>query len=98
MMPSQRVTEMVAFVQEQLAARADADKAVEMAAYMRTDMPFYGVQRTSLDEVERAVRHTFPIHDREEYRASIDALWSLPHREEKYLAIRIARHERKFVG
>ncbi|MFO7293808.1 MAG: DNA alkylation repair protein, partial [Acidimicrobiia bacterium] len=36
---------VAALVSAELARRADPAKAVAMAAYMKTDMPFYGVQK-----------------------------------------------------
>ena len=62
-----------------------------MAAYMKTDMPFYGVQKAGRTPIVRALVRTFPPADRDEYEACVRALWSLDHREEKYLALGYAR-------
>jgi 3-methyladenine DNA glycosylase AlkD len=91
------VEDVVAFVSAELTHRADADKAIRMAAYMKTDMPFYGVQQKQRTEVFRALKSRFPVEDNETYRAMVDALWSRPHREEKYLAISLARDSTHFV-
>lgn len=91
--------ELVAFVAAELASRAEAEKAVAMAAYMKTDMPFYGVQKKGRTEVYRKLRTQFPVTDNATYRRQVAALWERPHREEKYLAIRIAeQHQRYVVG
>jgi 3-methyladenine DNA glycosylase AlkD len=81
----------------ELAARADPAKAGPMQAYMKTDMPFHGVQSTARRQVGRMLKAAFPVGDNEDYRAQVAALWSMPHREEKYLAIDWAVGHRRFV-
>ena len=78
---------LVSFVQAELSKLADPVKAVPMAAYMKTSMPFYGVSKPDRTPIARAVRDEFPPIDVEDYREKVLALWNLPHREEKYLAI-----------
>ncbi len=91
------MNQLVSFVAAELAARADADKAVAMAAYMKTDMPFYGVQKKGRTEVYRLLKQHFPITDDQTYRRAIETLWQRPSREEKYLAIAIAEQNKRFV-
>lgn len=62
-----------------------------MAAYMKTTMPFYGVPKPGRQPVLRALVRRFPPAGVVEYREAVGALWALPHREEKYLAIGYAR-------
>ena len=81
---------IVSLVQDALAERADPDKAQQMAAYMKTDMPFYGVQKPGRTEVFRALKRDFVPANRDQYQALITTLWELPHREEKYLAQAVA--------
>jgi 3-methyladenine DNA glycosylase AlkD len=78
---------MVSFVQAELSKLADPAKAVPMAAYMKTEMPFYGVPKPGRVPIGREVKAKFPPVDAEDYRRKVLALWGLPHREEKYLAI-----------
>ena len=82
---------LTAIAADRLAAVADADKAVAMAAYMKTDMAFYGVQKAGRTPVMREIGRDFPPATNEEYREAVRALWALPHREEKYLALGYAR-------
>lgn len=89
--------DVVAYVAAGLSERADHQKAPRMASYMKTDMPFYGVQKRGRTEVLRGLLARFPVGDNETYRATIAALWNRPHREEKYLAISIAKSYRSFV-
>jgi 3-methyladenine DNA glycosylase AlkD len=88
---------LIDFVQTELVRRADPEKAVGMQAYMKTDMPFYGVQKAGRVEILRTLVRSISPADRDEYEALVLALWGLPHREEKYLAIGFARHFPEFV-
>lgn len=80
-----------------LAVRANSAKAGPMAAYMKTDMPFFGVQSPARREVARMLKASYPPDGNDDYRAQIDALWSLPHREEKYLALDLAMAYRRHI-
>src|SRR5579872_5304341 len=89
--------ELVAFVQSELANRADPRKAAGMAAYMKTSMPFYGVPKPAREEVSREAKQRFAVFNRRDYERAVLALWKLPHREEKYFAIDMARAWRDFI-
>ncbi|MDZ4832324.1 MAG: DNA alkylation repair protein [Candidatus Melainabacteria bacterium] len=78
---------IVDFVQSELNKVADPDKAPLMAAYMKTDMPFYGVQKPDREPILKAIKKDFRPQSRHEYEKTILKLWKLPHREEKYLAL-----------
>ena len=54
---------MVRFVQSELSRLADPARAAPMAAYMKTDMPFYGVQKTSRVPIARELKKRFPPAD-----------------------------------
>jgi 3-methyladenine DNA glycosylase AlkD len=90
--------EMVAFVRRELRARAVPVRAPEMAAYMKSTMPFLGVAAGDLRVVAKDAARRFPVRDRAEYEAAVLALWRLPHREEKHVAVAVARNHRAFVG
>lgn len=79
--------DIVDFVQSELKRLADAEKAPLMAAYMKTDMPFYGVQKPDREPILKTVKKKFPPQSRKEYEKTMLRLWKLPHREEKYLAL-----------
>ena len=68
-----------------------------MAAYMKTDMPFYGVSKPDRVPIVRVVKSRFPPVHGDDYRDKVRALWELPHREEKYLAIGYAWTFRQHV-
>lgn len=85
------------FAADALSAAADPDKALGMQAYMKTDMPFYGVQKPGRGPILRRLVDVYPPTDRDEYQALVLGLWNLPHREEKYLALGVAQAHRGFV-
>lgn len=89
--------DLVRFVRGELSRLADPAKAAGMAAYMKTDMPCYGVTKPARARLEREVHARFPLTRRADYRAAVLALWSQPHREEKYLAVAVARHHPRFI-
>ncbi|MEN8238988.1 MAG: DNA alkylation repair protein, partial [Actinomycetota bacterium] len=89
---------LVAAVQPRLQEVADPAKAGSMAAYMKTEMPFYGVQKAGRTAILRQIRSDFAPDDLQEYEAAVLALWDLPHREEKYLAIGYARSFETFIS
>ena len=91
------MAELVEYVQSELRRLADPEKAPQMAAYLKTDMPFYGVQTPARRALGRDLRKQFPPQSAAEYRSQIEALWQLPHREEKYLAIGVAAAHRDFI-
>ncbi len=91
------VNEASIYVQSALADQANPDKAARMQAYMKTEMPFYGVQKPGLIPVLRQVVKNFPPPTRAEYERLVLALWRLPHREEKYIAQRVAVKHRQFM-
>jgi 3-methyladenine DNA glycosylase AlkD len=88
---------LVNFVQAELSRLADPARAAPMAAYMKTRMPFYGVPRPGRIPIAREFKARFPPVDAEDYRRKVLALWDLPHREEKYLAIDYAWMFRQHV-
>ena len=84
-------------IAELLAGRADPEKAEKMASYMKTEMPFYGVQASPRDEIIREVKAQIEVENHEDYKALVLALWNRPHREEKYIAVRLARRFSEFI-
>jgi 3-methyladenine DNA glycosylase AlkD len=88
---------LVKFVRQRLEAVADPAKAVQMAAYMKTDMPFYGVQKPFRKPFYREMRKRYPASSHREYVDNVRRLWRLEHREEKYTAIEYALQNTQFI-
>lgn len=85
------------FIQKEMAKKSDPDKAIEMAAYMKTEMPFYGVQKPERVPIYKELQKKFIPSDQNQYRKNVLALWSLPHREEKYAALEYATAFRTYA-
>jgi len=85
------------FASAALAEHAQPEKTAGMQAYMKTEMPFYGVQTAARSMILRTLVRDFHPADRDEYEALVLGLWDLPHREEKYLALGVAQHYSRFV-
>jgi 3-methyladenine DNA glycosylase AlkD len=85
-----QVHDAVEYVRASLASQADPEKAAGMQAYMKTDMPFYGVQKPARAAILSQLKKEHAPINREDYESLVTALWELPHREEKYLAQAVA--------
>lgn len=88
---------LAAFVSTELKRLADPAKAVAMAAYMKTDTPFHGVQKPDRIGMHRTMRTRFVPSSQKDYAHGVLALWQLPHREEKYAAIEFATQHGTFI-
>ena len=88
---------LTALAARRLAAAANPDKAAPMAAYMKTDQPFYGVQKPARTEIFNELIERFPPADRYDYQAAVLALWGRRHREEQYLALGYAKAFPRYV-
>jgi 3-methyladenine DNA glycosylase AlkD len=83
--------------QELLIQGADPTKAGSMAAYMRTEMPFYGVSSQERKAISKLLIREFPARSRTEYVRAVRTLWHGESREEKYLAVAYARLSPRYV-
>jgi 3-methyladenine DNA glycosylase AlkD len=83
--------DLLAAVRAGLAAAADPAKAPAMQAYLKSAMPFLGVQSAERRRVVAAVTAGRPWRDRATYEATVRALWrEATHREHRYAAIDVA--------
>ncbi len=81
---------IILFIQKRLRLLRNKQDAQEMARYMKTIMPFYGIKAGERKRITKQAIKRYPDQTQKEYIATIKALWKLPHREEKYIAIDIA--------
>ncbi len=88
-----------AFVSEGLAQVANPADAGPMQAYMKTEMPFHGVKKPARQPIRKEAKRHFVPSTHDEWVDGIRALWSLPHREEKYHALEWGKdHRRKHLA
>ena len=87
---------LVKHVQSGLAPLANAENALAMQAYCKTEMPFYGVKKPERAPTIKVMNKAFNPETLADYKAGVRALWAQPHREEKYMALSYADRHRAF--
>lgn len=76
-----------------LRENANPEKAPGMQAYMKSEMPYLGVQMPALKSVCRKVFAAHPIEAQKHWLDTILAIWrNADYREERYAAIRLDEH------
>ncbi|HET9141374.1 DNA alkylation repair protein [Actinophytocola sp.] len=84
---------LVTAVRTGLAALADPAKAPEMQRYMKSDMPFRGVQKPARAELARRLFADHPLSDADTWTATVRELWhGAKYREERYVALDLTGH------
>lgn len=84
---------MVAELRQSLRAVADPEKAPAMQAYMKSEMPFLGVQSRPLRAACRGVLDVQRLEGEPAWREAVLLLWDeAEYREERYAAIELTGH------
>jgi len=79
---------LIAAIRQELKRRADSQKAPQMRAYMKSAMPYLGVQTPRLRQACRLVFHAHQLASFDDWRDTVLALWHGAHfREERYAAL-----------
>ena len=78
------------YIKKELIRFGDANKAMQMQVYMKTDQLFYGVQSVQRKIIFRDAIRKYPIKSRCEWEKVILELWNGSHREEMYEALEIS--------
>lgn len=89
--------ELVEAVCRALAAHADPQRAVQQQAYMKSDMPYWGLTSPVLRTALRPVLAdpASALTTREDWDDTVRALWDgATHREERYAAVALTGHHR----
>lgn len=94
MVPIQReAEELVTAVRARLQSVAAPVKAPRMQAYMKSEMPYLGVQSQPLRVLCREVFAGHPLPDRPQWEWAVRRLWDgASYREERYAAIALTSH------
>jgi 3-methyladenine DNA glycosylase AlkD len=86
---------LVKAVRAGLAELADPAKAPDMQRYMKSEMPFRGVQKTGRTALAARLFADHPLSDVDVWKATILELWrTAEYREERYLALDLAGDRR----
>ncbi|TDQ52150.1 DNA alkylation repair protein [Actinorugispora endophytica] len=84
---------LIAAVRDRLRRFADPGKADSMRRYMKSVMPFHGVQAGPRRRVFAEVFAANPIEDQETWEDTVRTLWRVAsHREERYAAVELTGH------
>jgi 3-methyladenine DNA glycosylase AlkD len=84
---------LIAAVRRELRASADPTKAPAMQAYMKSAMPYYGVNSPEQKAIWRRVFDAHVLGDEAAWQATVLALWRTARfREERYAAIALTGH------
>ena len=82
-------------IRRELKRRADPVKAPQMRAYMKSAMPYLGVQTPALREACRLVFSAHPLTSFEDWRDTVLALWrDARYREHRYAALLLTGERR----
>jgi 3-methyladenine DNA glycosylase AlkD len=84
---------LIAALRRELRASADPAKAPAMQAYMRSSMPYYGVDSPAHQAICRRVFDAHVLPDQAMWQSTVLALWRTARfREERYAAIALTGH------
>jgi 3-methyladenine DNA glycosylase AlkD len=80
-------------LRSELRRAADPSKAPGMQAYMKSEMPYYGVSAVPFRDVCKRVFDAHPLPNRTSWRRECLTIWRCAtHREEWYAAVALAGH------
>jgi len=92
---SVKISPLLERVQRELRRVGDPRKAPIMQAYMKSTMPYHGIQSTLLKQTCRALFADIELPTRQVWREMVLELWrGAEHREERYAAIALTGHKR----
>ena len=84
-------SDLIHEIRQALADHADPTKAEGMRAYMKSEMPYRGVQKPARTKICRAAFRRHPIADQDAWRDTVLELWrDADYREERYAALDLA--------
>ncbi|MXZ14433.1 MAG: DNA alkylation repair protein [Acidimicrobiales bacterium] len=84
-------TQLVDDIRRALADNANPGKAEGMRAYMKSEMPYRGVQKPARRKLVNAALRAHPFDDKTVWQSTVFELWrSAEYREERYIALDIA--------
>ena len=87
--------ELVSEIRRGLAGNAEPAKAEGMRAYMKSAMPYRGVQTPLRRKLVRAAIRAHPLADRDDWLVAVLELWrEAAYREERYAALDLANAAR----
>lgn len=87
--------ELVEAIRRELAAAGDPERAAGQQAYMKSALPYYGIASPELRRIVNPLLRGWLPRDRDTWEATLRELWDTAgHREDRYVALAMARHRR----
>jgi len=93
---NREVHPLTELIRQILANSANPENAAPMQAYMKSEMPFRGVKAGDRKAIFSHVIKKVPVKSLDEYERIIRELWYANYREERYMAVTLARRFKKF--
>ena len=91
--PSADLQSLQTHLRRALAAAGDPERALAQQAYLKSEMPHYGIASPELRVLLRPFMVAFRPKSRAEWEETIRGLWDgATHREERYAALAFAQH------
>ena len=89
--PDAMTSDLIREIRLALAENGDSKKAEGMRAYMKSEMPYRGVQTPIRRKLFRAIFRDHPISEQSDWRDAVLELWrDAEYREERYAALELA--------
>jgi 3-methyladenine DNA glycosylase AlkD len=86
---------LIGAIRDGLASLADPARAPGMQAYMKSDLPYYGVSAPLQNRLFRSLFASHPLASFEQWYGTILTLWrEARHREERYAAVALSGDRR----
>ena len=83
--------DLIREIRQALADNANPQKAIGMRAYMKSEMPYRGVQKPIRLKLLRPIFRSHPISEQSDWRETVLELWrDAEYREERYAALDLA--------
>ena len=83
-------------IRKALKKAGDPKRALSMAAYLKSEQLFYGVDRDHQEAAVKEALESEPLETAEDYESAVWELWTGHYREEQYCAVRLARRLKNF--
>ncbi|MEM8768109.1 MAG: DNA alkylation repair protein [Pseudomonadota bacterium] len=81
-------------IKQSFADAADPERAAGQQAYMKSEMPYYGIPAADMRRLAKAVFDAHPLPDRESWTQAVLTLWrDAEFREERYAALTLIDHK-----
>lgn len=94
-MSSKQNNELLKQLKESFSFHANPQKALGMQAYMKSQMPYWGIPMPLMRTLSKNIFKQFPLISKNKWKKTVLFLWNhASHREERYAALELAKDKR----